>query len=226
MKLSYWSSLATVASGLACSSGTNKAPPPPKHEAPYDAGPPPTVTFDASAPIASPAYLAAKARAKAFAADFRWSEAPSLDQAPKQPGSFGGVGAEAFAIEKVEIWIKKGEFSLRAATGGVERCLGPEIIVRGALEQKSYSNPFDSGRGYFQAPRGGDETDQVSFVETTSYQAKSAAVIEIEKLVRGADGEPKRASGRFVTTMEARSPFKPMWAAGRFVDAPVTVFAP
>lgn len=215
-----------AASSAGCSPQPTNPPPRPKRDAAYDAGPPPTVEYDGGVPTPSAAYLAAKARAKTFATGFTWSEKPTIEQAPKEAGLFGAVGSEAFAIEKVEIWIKKGEFALRAATGGVERCLGPEIVVRGTLEEKTFENPFDAGRGYFQVPRGGQESDRVLFVETTSYQAKSAAVIQIDKLVRGADGEPKKASGRFVTTMEARSPFKPMWAAGRFVDAPVTVFAP
>lgn len=196
-----------------------------QREAPSDAGPPPTVDFDASAPVPSAEYLAAKARATAFASRFVWSPSPTLEQAPKDNGLFGGVGSEAFAIARVELWRKKGEFALRAATGGVERCLGPEIVVRGTLEEKTYENPLQASRGYFQAPRGGEESDRVAFVETTSFQAKSASVIEIEKLTMGPDGQPSKASGRFVMVMEGRAPFKPMWAAGRFVDAPVTVFA-
>ena len=191
-----------------------------------ESGPAPTVDMDAGAPVATAEYLAAKAKARTFADSFTWSSSPSLDQAPKLPGLYGGVGTEAFAIAKVEVWVKKGEFTLRAATGGVERCLGPEILVRGALDIKTFETPLEAGRGYFQVPRGGAQTDRVRFVETTSYEAPSASAIEITKLTRDPAGQPTKASGRFVVVMQPRPPFAPMWAAGAFVDAPVTVFAP
>lgn len=218
-----WFSLALL---MACGGGEKKPPPRPRHETPYDAGPAPQVELDASAPRAAPtpAYLAERARARAFAEHFTWSKKPSLDQAPKEQASYGGVGAEAFAIARVEIWVKKGEFSVRAVTGGVERCLGPEIVIRGALETKTYDMPFDVGRGYFQAPRGGAERDDVPFVETTSYQAPSATVLEIQTLARDSAGHPKAATGRFVTMMEGRAPIPRMWAVSTFVEAAVTVF--
>lgn len=219
-------SAAALLFAIACSGPRPKPSTPRPRDVPTDAGPPPTVDLDASAPVASPEYRAAKARAEAFATRFVWSKTPKLDQAPTEAASYGGVGSEAFSIAKVELWSKKGELTLRAATGGVERCLGPEIVVRGELETKLYETALDAGRGYFQAPRGGEEDDAVRFVETTSYQAPSASVLDIEKLTRAADGTPTKASGRFVMVMEGRSPFKPMWAAGRFVDAPVTIFAP
>ena len=202
------------------------APAPRRREILTDAGPPPTVTLDAGAPAASARYRTAKAKAKAFASTFTWSETPTLEQAPNEPGLYGGVGAEAFAIERVELWLKKGEFALRATSGGVDACLGPEIVVRGVFEAKRYSLPLEAGRGYFQVPRGGVESDAVPFVETTSYQAASASEIEITKVVQNQKGEPIKASGRFVTVTQPRAPFKPMWAAGTFVDAPVTFFAP
>jgi len=216
----------TALFAIACSSSTPKGAPPRKREPRSDAGPPPTVELDASAPVASPAYRAAKARAQAFAARFVWSKTPTLEQAPTEAATYGGVGTEAFSIAKVELWIKKGELTVRATSGGVERCLGPELVVRGELETKTYDNPLEANKAYFQVPRGGEETDAVRFVETTSYQAPSASVVQIEKLVREADGTPIKATGRFVMVMEGRAPFKPMWAASRFVDAPVTVFAP
>lgn len=214
-----------TALALACGSTTTPAPKRTRFVE-MDAGPPPTVDMDAGAPVATAEYAAAKAKARSFADSFTWSTTPTLEQAPKQPGLYGGVGAEAFAIAKVELWIKKGEFTLRAATGGVDRCLGPEVVVRGALETKTYESPLETGRGYFQVPRGGVQTDRVRFVETTSYEAPSASVIEITKITRDPAGQPTKASGRFVVVMQPRSPFAPMWTAGSFVDAPVTVFAP
>ena len=210
---------------VACSGSSVKVPPRKPFVA-TDAGPPPTVDMDAGAPVATAEYTAAKAKARAFAAGFTWSTTPTLEQAPKEPGLFGGIGNEPFAISKVEVWVKKGEFTLRAATGGVDHCLGPEIVVRGALETKTFTSPLEAGRGYFQAPRGGVQTDAVRFVETTSYEAPTASVIEITKLSRRPDGQPDKASGRFVIVVQPRSPFSQMWAAGSFVDAPVTVFAP
>ncbi len=210
---------------LACSGPSAKTPRRKRFVA-TDAGPPPTVDMDAGVPMATAEYLAARARASAFAAGFTWSTTPTLEQAPTQPGLFGGIGSAPFAIAKVEIWVKKGEFTLRATSGGVDHCLGPELVVRGALETKTFTSPLDSGHGYFQVPRGGAETDAVRFVETTTYVAPTASVLEITKLDRRADGEPVKASGRFVVVMQPRSPYSRMWAAGSFVDAPVTAFVP
>jgi hypothetical protein len=209
----------------ACGGSTPKAP----ARKPFvetDAGSPPTVDMDAGAPVPTAEYLQARARARTFADSFTWSATPTLEQAPKELGLFGGVGHAAFAIATVEVWIKKGEFTLRAATGGVDHCLGPEVVVRGALETKTYTSPLEAGRGFFQVPRGGVETDAVRFVETTSYEAPTASVLEITKVTRNDSGEPSKVSGRFVIVVQPRSPFSPMWAAGSFVDAPVTVFAP
>lgn len=210
---------------LACSGSSAKTPGR-KGFVETDAGPPPTVDMDAGVPVATAQYLAAKSRARAFAAGFTWSSTPTLEQAPTQPGLFGGIGSAPFAIAKLEIWVKKGEFTLRATSGGVDHCLGPELVVRGALETKTFTSPLEPGRGYFQVPRGGAETDAVRFVETTTYVAPTASVLEITKLERRADGEPVKASGRFVVVMEPRSPYSRMWAAGSFVDAPVTAFVP
>lgn len=202
-------------------------PPPPKPTAQRrarDTSPPPTVRFtDGVLASVAPAahYLELKRNAQAFARTFVWSEPPSLEQAPSTPGLFGSIGATPFAMESAELWVKQGETSLRLASGGRCACLGPEIVLRGALEAKVY----EGERVLFQLPRGGVQSDEVSIVETTSYQGEARAVVAIDEL-RGATPTGMRASGRFVVLLPARPPTPRVWATGRFADAPVRVFAP
>lgn len=162
------------------------------------------------------------AKATAFAKTFQVTDAPSLGSAPKD-GIYGGVGDHAFVIEKVEIWIDHGNFSVRAFSDDASGGLGADFTIKGKPAAKKYSATLGAHEGYFQTPKEG-KTVATKFEDTTSYNGENAWTLELTKVSIPKDKSRGTASGRFVVVFKGDDRFKPMWAAGTFTDAEIVQF--
>jgi len=151
---------------------------------------------------------------------FKWSETPSLSDAPSD-GVYMQIGSgPVMKAEETEIWVdkKRSSFDLRVKTGGPG--LGPSISVKSLPHSGLLSeDKFGSNSGYFQVPKKGAMAD--CFKQTTSYNGQNARIVKITKY----DEAKKTADGSFVTTWkEGFDEKRTFWAAGTFKNAHVVVF--
>lgn len=148
---------------------------------------------------------------------FQWTEAPSLDSAPKDKAyAFVGAG-RPFEIAKFEIWVSEGSgtWSLRSDD---EVSLGPGLTFPGVPKAGLIiEDKFGKNQGHFQIPKKGETVRCAA--ESTSFNGKNARVLEITRY------DEKTADGRFVTTWaEHYGANRKFWAAGTFKNAKVRLF--
>lgn len=186
-----------------------------------------TASTASAAPSGSADPDACPAGTKPFAptfADvaFTWTEAPTLDMAPKD-GVYISVGGgnKPIRAEKVELWVSKTrkDFDLRVDSGG-GFYLGPSLSFKQLPSTGlSITDKFGQNSGYFQVPykRSWAECSK----QTISHNGTNARTIKITRY----DEAKETADGVFVTTWRETYDMKrELWAAGTFKDAKVVVF--
>ena len=155
---------------------------------------------------------------------FKWSEAPTIDQAPGS-GVHGVVNGASLVFDNIAITAEDAHYNLEVRANKDHMSAGPRIaLAQAPAAGTTQSHKMaDSAHGTFlQAP-----DPSRGPTATTSWNTATAWTVQIAKWdVKPWSAATKNqvagtASGKFVIVFKGGSGFKDSWVAGTFTDVPV-----